>query len=227
MQGVQCGQGFETFGSPLNPSNATLDVVNEFCTRFFERLPGNMCMKVGFQTEDTEMWCYVSPECATANETLGAARVHICDAERDDLISDRTVANLIKMAAEIDVDMGLLFMFSFPEYHGHGLTWFDVDKFFLTGTTPTNPDVNVQELQRIIDSGRPTLFASKDGHPPHTLVQGNRVYQLVFSDWMNFMVATHQDFYVHPFLMETLLCLRGDCSDDTRLAAAGTLAVQA
>jgi hypothetical protein len=133
---------------------------------------------------------------------------------KDDLIGTRSISALVSLSKQHDLDSSLVMAFAWPQYQGNeGLKWNDVASFVLGGVTQNEKvKTHASELQQIMDSGHPMIFASPDGHPPHTVVIGDEVYQAVFSDWFHQQTSTGKDFYKHPFRMEDLNCLKGNCS---------------
>eukprot|EP00406_Dinophysis_acuminata_P013195 CAMPEP_0179222034 /NCGR_PEP_ID=MMETSP0797-20121207/6509_1 /TAXON_ID=47934 /ORGANISM="Dinophysis acuminata, Strain DAEP01" /LENGTH=312 /DNA_ID=CAMNT_0020928857 /DNA_START=40 /DNA_END=978 /DNA_ORIENTATION=+ len=205
-RGVQCGAGRELdtiggnqmFGTPAS----------FLCRNAFEKLPGNTCMRMGFRGSDTTEWCYVSPSCSKGIPLRLASGIHwkTCRALEDHLLGERSPEQLAQMASFADVDLGLFVRFAYPTFQE--LTWPDVRDFFLNDGPPGSAaaSARLSELQSVLTSGMPTVFESGTGQPPHTIVVGNRVYQTVFTTWMQ---QHMKDFNTHPGKMERLVCIRG------------------
>lgn len=204
--GVKCGLGheFTKFGGAKVMPFFPKEVQREFCDLLYERLPGNMCFKVGYQTQSTASWCYVDSECKGARPVPNStAAIKVCKQGVDTLSSSKTIEELAKLAKESDIDMGLVLMLSFPQYRG--AAWGDVEGFFMENGKPTKQGVSELDLQEVVYSQSPVFFDSGNGHPPHMLVNGTKVYRVDFSE----TIKKNGFSWDKPGEIEAITCERG------------------
>jgi len=148
----------------------------EFCDRFFTHLDNRKCVNMNMGP-DRGQWCYVSQTCAQAEKVpLSAVSWKNCSAQ-DLLFRDATPIELAAYAHANNLDLGLLHKLSYPLYTEH--MWSDVEMFWGFGSSPISsmPAELRQEMQQIVDSGKPYSFdTAADKHPPHRIVVGMTVY---------------------------------------------------
>jgi len=172
----------------------------EFCDRFYQTLDDNFCVNVNMG-DDRGQWCYVSAACAEGTAVPGAALSWKQCGAQDTQLRDFTPTRLSAFAADNNLDLGLLHKMSYPLYQGH--LWGDVEAFWgLGGKSASSmlPAVR-QEIQAIVDSGKPYSFdTAEDNHPPHRIVVGRTVYAVSSSP------TASMD---HPGSWNALTCVSG------------------
>jgi len=191
LNGVPCGQGLEYFfstrrGTPWPRANLTLG--DEFCRRFFRRIPDNFCMNADMSDEASgigaRQWCYVSSRC---ERLRGGRRIpgadaswKLCQPDQDAMLRESAPEDLDRLRASRGLSLGLLAKYAYPVWQSD--RWPAVQHLFLGPQPGAEPLAasGRSDLQRVVSEGKAMVFNSASGHPPFHIVLGRRVYKIDF-----------------------------------------------
>jgi len=192
-------------------SAAQVDLGDQWCTHFFEAVDDNVCINVAMDN-DMGQWCYVDAACSNltgGGEVNAQLSWKSCSAERDRTLRSYRPDELQQFALAHGLEIGMTGKMSYrlaPYKWKYVSAFWDADLENITSVPSTlvgaspegiraylkprwgkrHRDIDEDmrsELQRIVDSGVPTVFdTAKDKHPPHVIVQGRSVYVAIPSE---------------------------------------------
>mmetsp|Transcript_131815 Transcript_131815/g.294961 ORF Transcript_131815/g.294961 Transcript_131815/m.294961 type:complete len:235 (-) Transcript_131815:135-839(-) len=182
----------------------------EFCSGFFMRMSGNLCVNQGIGAGDlaTE-YCFVSSACQQLNggkqESAQIAKKFCTEA--DDRLVDKTPTEIDALCAKDDLDRGLVVKMA---YVTPGQTrWDSAKTYFTTGSTNLAAK-QIGELAAVQESGSRTVIDSRDGHPPFAVVDGSKVYEVKMN--MGYAIGQKilgRSLFEHPRRLNTMTCVSG------------------
>mmetsp|Transcript_56273 Transcript_56273/g.121263 ORF Transcript_56273/g.121263 Transcript_56273/m.121263 type:complete len:235 (-) Transcript_56273:191-895(-) len=182
----------------------------EFCSGFFMHMSGNLCVNQGIGAGNkTREWCYVSSACQQLNgdsEPSAQIAAKSCT-EEDDRLVDKTPVEIDALCAKDDMDVGLMVKMAYvtPDQ----TRWDSAKTYFTTGSTDLDAS-QIQELAAVQESGIRTVIDSVDGHPPFAVVDGSKVYEIVFhEDYAYVLLASGQNVFEHPGKLSNMTCVSG------------------
>jgi len=192
-RGVKCGQGNElhVVTKSLKPLWLAQKMVgDEFCEKFFHRIPASFCVNVDQNNAPAwwfgGQWCYVSSECKQLRGGHPVQGTNVswkmCTDAQDETLREKTPEELDEIRGKLDLDLGLLVKFAYPVWQLE--KWPHVESFFapVNGTLMMYARGRRADLQRVVNSGIPMLFDSLDGHPPFYIVTGRKRYKINFKE---------------------------------------------
>jgi hypothetical protein len=201
-KGVTCGQKFEGGGQ-------------EMCTTFYEKIKDPICLNK--QLGGIEQWCYVSADCLSLvsgedhggnplggpmNEKVGWKT---CSEETDDMTRKMTVEELMSWAEKNDLMPSLLVKQAYPVFPG--TTWEQV-KEPLTDGDLSRLDPTVREHYEFVQKrGVPVVFDSGDHHPPHGIMEGQKLFQSE-QNWP-YINAKRAAVWEHPYQIQKVTLIKG------------------
>jgi hypothetical protein len=188
----------------------------EMCTTFYERIPDAYCMNIQQGPDITRypQWCYVDAECMPANSNSTSDgfindRVSwkFCTPEKDVMTREKTVEENLRWAERNDIMPALFMKMAYPVYPGW--TWEQVkpyvDEAGDTVDVSDFPESLQSGLRELVESESPVVFDSRDHHPPHGIIEGQRVFASEMN-WTSFRKGS--DPWAHPYQMNTVTLIK-------------------
>lgn len=201
--GSSCGQANElwTQRSPKPPMK------KEFCTDFYERITWTSCTNINFHNRATKQWCYVSSRCKSLNGGKSIPNTEIswktCTKGEDDLLVEKTPEQLHVLAMRNDLNVGLVVKMAYPR---EWWRWNKVAYLFapLGREKGERADLDRKNLLAAVESGRPMVLDSFNGHPPFVFVVNRTAYEVKPSMWTLKKLMKQEDIWEHPSKVTTM-----------------------
>jgi len=180
----------------------------EYCKGFFRRVPDAVCVN-DLPSEAPRQHCLVSGECRELNGGMpfGPVSMKVCTQGQERALADSPPPELFSLAKRLDLDIGLLVKMAYPV--SRVASWEDAQGFWAKHRLePRLLPEQLQAMQGIMDSGKPHVIDSGDGHPPFAVVVGPKAYEISLNyPWLQLTSMLKRSIFDTPGKLTSVACV--------------------
>lgn len=162
---------------------------SEYCDSFFLKMPGNTCVKVASDNDDTQWygksWCYVSSECQNLNGGVKVNNVvsaKFCTEDEDEVLSEKSPKELMEWYNKEGLApmLGLVVKMGYP-YMGENFS--ELISWLVNKPTPFPLQQNgtladkLSTLGQVIAAGKPVVYDVTDHASTKFVVYGKQLWK--------------------------------------------------